>query len=167
MAVLDILTIPDPRLKEKAEKVTDIAAVQPLIDDMLETMYTTGNGIGLASIQVGRKEAVVVIDLSEERNQPLVLINPEIVRGDGKEMGQEGCLSVPEYYADVERYTSVVVEALDREGNPITIESDDFLAIAMQHEIDHLQGNLFIDYLSPLKRQMAAKKVKKHLKAMA
>ncbi|GHA36382.1 peptide deformylase [Photobacterium aphoticum] len=167
MAVLDILTIPDPRLKEKAEKVTDIAAVQPLIDDMLETMYTTGNGIGLASIQVGRKEAVVVIDLSEERNQPLVLINPEIVSGDGKEMGQEGCLSVPEYYADVERYTSVVVEALDREGNPITIESDDFLAIAMQHEIDHLQGNLFIDYLSPLKRQMAAKKVKKHLKAMA
>ncbi|GAL07232.1 peptide deformylase [Photobacterium aphoticum] len=123
MAVLDILTIPDPRLKEKAEKVTDIAAVQPLIDDMLETMYTTGNGIGLASIQVGRKEAVVVIDLSEERNQPLVLINPEIVSGDGKEMGQEGCLSVPEYYADVERYTSVVVEALDREGNPITIES--------------------------------------------
>ena len=165
MAVLEILTIPDPRLKIKAEAVTDIDAVQPLIDDMLETLYTTGNGVGLASTQVGRKEAVVVIDLSDERDQPLVLINPEVVSGDNKAMGQEGCLSVPEYYADVERYTSVVVNALDREGQPITIETDEFLAIVMQHEIDHLSGNLFIDYLSPLKRQMAAKKVKKHLKS--
>ena len=167
MAVLEILTAPDPRLKIKAEKVQDIESVQTLIDDMLDTLYATDNGIGLASTQVGRKEAVVIIDLSEDRNDPLVLINPEVVSGSNKELGQEGCLSVPDYYADVERYTSVVVTALDRQGNPITIENDEFLAIAMQHEIDHLSGNLFIDYLSPLKRQMAMKKVKKHLKANA
>ncbi|WP_025505928.1 peptide deformylase [Vibrio parahaemolyticus] len=167
MAVLEILSIPDPRLKVKAEKVTDVSTVQTLIDDMLETLYATGNGIGLASTQVGRKEAVVVIDISDERNDPLILVNPEVVSGENKALGQEGCLSVPEYYADVERYTSVGVSALDRDGNPITIESDEFLAIVMQHEIDHLSGNLFIDYLSPLKQKMAMKKVKKYVKAQA
>ncbi|ACY52937.1 peptide deformylase [Vibrio parahaemolyticus] len=167
MAVLEILSIPDPRLKVKAEKVTDVSTVQTLIDDMLETLYATGNGIGLASTQVGRKEAVVVIDISDERNDPLILVNPEVVSGENKALGQEGCLSVPEYYADVERYTSVVVSALDRDGNPMTIESDEFLAIVMQHEIDHLSGNLFIDYLSPLKQKMAMKKVKKYVKAQA
>lgn len=167
MAVLEILSIPNPRLKVKAEKVTDVSTIQTLIDDMLETLYATGNGIGLASTQVGRKEAVVVIDISDERNDPLVLVNPEVVSGENKALGQEGCLSVPEYYADVERYTSVVVSALDRDGNPITIESDEFLAIVMQHEIDHLSGNLFIDYLSPLKQKMAMKKVKKYVKAQA
>ncbi|MDF4872907.1 peptide deformylase [Vibrio parahaemolyticus] len=167
MAVLEILSIPDPRLKVKAEKVTDVSTVQTLIDDMLETLYATGNGIGLASTQVGRKEAVVVIDISDERNDPLILVNPEVVSGENKALGQEGCLSVPEYYADVERYTSVVVSALDRDGNPITIESDEFLAIVMQHEIDHLSGNLFIDYLSPLKQKMAMKKAKKYVKAQA
>ncbi|EGQ8679816.1 peptide deformylase [Vibrio parahaemolyticus] len=167
MAVLEILSIPDPRLKVKAEKVTDVSTVQTLIDDMLETLYATGNGIGLASTQVGRKEAVVVIDISDERNDPLILVNPEVVSGENKALGQEGCLSVPEYYADVERYTSVVVSALDRDGNPITIESDEFLAIVIQHEIDHLSGNLFIDYLSPLKQKMAMKKVKKYVKAQA
>ncbi|TOP66780.1 peptide deformylase, partial [Vibrio parahaemolyticus] len=155
------------RLKVKAEKVTDVSTIQTLIDDMLETLYATGNGIGLASTQVGRKEAVVVIDISDERNDPLILVNPEVVSGENKALGQEGCLSVPEYYADVERYTSVVVSALDRDGNPITIESDEFLAIVMQHEIDHLSGNLFIDYLSPLKQKMAMKKVKKYVKAQA
>ncbi|EJG0734388.1 peptide deformylase [Vibrio parahaemolyticus] len=167
MAVLEILSIPDPRLKVKAEKVTDVSTIQTLIDDMLETLYATGNGIGLASTQVGRKEAVVVIDISDERNDPLILVNPEVVSGENKALGQEGCLSVPEYYADVERYTSVVVSALDRDGNPVTIESDEFLAIVMQHEIDHLSGNLFIDYLSPLKQKMAMKKVKKYVKAQA
>ncbi|MCR9514983.1 peptide deformylase [Vibrio alginolyticus] len=167
MAILEILSIPDPRLKVKAEKVTDVSTVQTLIDDMLETLYATGNGIGLASTQVGRKEAVVVIDISDERNDPLILVNPEVVSGENKALGQEGCLSVPEYYADVERYTSVVVSALDRDGNPITIESDEFLAIVMQHEIDHLSGNLFIDYLSPLKQKMAMKKVKKYVKSQA
>ncbi|EGU29585.1 peptide deformylase [Vibrio ichthyoenteri ATCC 700023] len=167
MAVLDILTAPDPRLKIPATKVSDIESVQTLIDDMLDTLYATDNGIGLAATQVGSKEAIIIIDLSDERNDPLILINPEIVSGSDKAMGQEGCLSVPEYYADVERYTSVVVSALDRQGNPVTIENDEFLAIALQHEIDHLAGNLFIDYLSPLKRNMALKKVKKHLKQTA
>jgi len=165
MAVLEVLTAPDPRLKVQATPVTDIAAVQPLIDDLLDTLYATDNGVGLASTQVGRTEAVVVIDISEERNEPLVLVNPVVVSGENKQMGEEGCLSVPDYYAEVERFTSVVVTALDREGNELRIENDEFLAIAMQHEIDHLNGNLFIDYLSPLKRQMAMKKVKKFLKS--
>lgn len=167
MAILEILTAPDPRLKITAEKVTDIASIQILIDDMLETLYATDNGIGLASTQVGRKEAVVIIDLSDNRDEPLILVNPEVVSGENKAFGQEGCLSVPDYYAEVERFTSVVVSALDRDGNPITVESDEFLAIVMQHEIDHLSGNLFIDYLSPLKRQMAMKKVKKYVKSQA
>lgn len=164
MAVLPILTTPDPRLKYEAEQVTDFDKVQSFIDDMLDTLYSTANGIGLAATQVGRKEAVVVIDLSEARDQPLILVNPKVVCGKNREMRQEGCLSVPDYYADVERFTSVVVQAQDRVGNAIKVESDDFLAIVMQHEIDHLSGRLFIDYLSPLKRQMALKKVKKHIK---
>ncbi|KXF81689.1 peptide deformylase [Enterovibrio coralii] len=167
MAVLDILTASNPKLKRQAEKVTDFDAVQPLIDDLLETLYTTSNGVGLAAMQVGRLESVVVIDISEERDQPLVLVNPVVEQGQEKVMGQEGCLSVPDYYADVERFASVVVSAQDRHGNPITIESDDFLAIVMQHEIDHLNGTLFIDHLSSLKRQMAMKKVKKYEKEFA
>ncbi|MDK1286347.1 peptide deformylase [Pseudoalteromonas umbrosa] len=167
MAVLEILTAPDPRLKIKAKKVTDFDSVQSLIDDMLETMYATSNGIGLAATQVGREEAVVVIDISDERNDPLILVNPEVSEGKNKEKGQEGCLSVPDYFAEVERFTSVKVTAQDRDGNAIEIESDEFLAIVMQHEIDHLHGNLFIDYLSPLKQKMAMKKVKKYLKLHA
>lgn len=165
MAILDILTLPDPKLRTKAERVEDITAVQSLIDDMLDTLYTTENGIGLAATQVGRKEAIVIIDLSERRDQPLILINPEVISGTDKVFGQEGCLSIPDYYADVERYSSVVVSALDRHGNQLTMESSEFLAIVMQHEIDHLDGNLFIDYLSPLKQQMALKKVKKSIKS--
>ncbi|KID57060.1 peptide deformylase [Pseudoalteromonas luteoviolacea] len=167
MAVLEILTAPDPRLKTIAKKVTDFDAVQSLVDDMLETMYATSNGIGLAATQVGRDEAVVVIDISDERNEPIILINPEVSEGKNKEKGQEGCLSVPDYFAEVERFTSVKVIAQDRQGNPIEIENDEFLAIVMQHEIDHLHGNLFIDYLSPLKQKMAMKKVKKYLKLHA
>ncbi|EQB2601827.1 peptide deformylase [Aeromonas salmonicida] len=165
MAILDILTVPDPKLRIKAEQVEDITVVQSLIDDMLETLYMTENGIGLAATQVGRKEAIVIIDLSERRDQPLILINPEVISGTDKVFGQEGCLSIPDYYADVERYSSVVVSALDRHGNQLTMESSEFLAIVMQHEIDHLDGNLFIDYLSPLKQQMALKKVKKSIKS--
>jgi peptide deformylase len=166
MAILDILTIPDSRLRMKAEKVHDIQSVQTLIDDMMDTLYATDNGIGLAATQVNRQEAIVIIDLSEQRNQPLILINPEVISGADKVSGQEGCLSVPGYYAEVERHASVAVSALDREGVPMTIKSSDFLAIVMQHEIDHLHGNLFIDYLSPLKRQIALKKVKKHSKSV-
>jgi peptide deformylase len=127
-------------------------------------MYDTDDGIGLAATQVGSSAAVVVIDISENRDQPLVLINPKIIKGEERAKGQEGCLSVPGYYADVERYSKVTVEALDRQGEQMTIGSDDFLAIVMQHEIDHLKGTLFIDYLSSLKQKMALKKVKKTIK---
>ncbi len=164
MTVLNILTAPNEKLKQQAVEVSDVSQVQELIDDMLATMYNTEDGIGLAATQVGRSEAVVVIDNSEERNQPLVLINPEVVSGQDKVKGQEGCLSIPGYYADVERFSKVIVKALDRQGNAITVESDEFLAIVMQHEIDHLKGTLFIEYLSPLKQKMALKKVKKTLK---
>ena len=164
MAVLTILTAPNEKLLQNAKPVEEVSKVQALIDDMLETMYDTEDGIGLAATQVGRSEAIVVIDISDERNEPLVLINPVIVSGEERAKGQEGCLSVPGYYADVERYTNVTVSALDRAGEEITIQSDDFLAIVMQHEIDHLQGTLFIDYLSTMKKQMALKKVKKSLK---
>ncbi len=163
MAILDILTIPDERLRQKCVDVTDFDKVQTLIDDMLETMYATDNGIGLAAPQVGRKEAVLIMDLSPERNQPMVLVNPDIVEKARRVVNQEGCLSIPGYYADVERFEKVKVEAFDRYGKPVTVESEDFLSIVMQHEIDHLQGIIFIDYLSPLKRQMALKKVKKYL----
>ena len=163
MSILHILTAPNEKLKVKATEVKDVQLVQALIDDMLETMYDTEDGIGLASTQVGRSEAIVVIDISENRDQPLILINPKVVSGELKEKGSEGCLSVPGYRADVERFTSVTVEAIDRKGKNISIASDDFLAIVMQHEIDHLLGKLFIDYLSPLKKGVALKKVKKFL----
>ena len=164
MAVLTILTAPNEKLVQQAQPVKDVAMIQDFINDLLETMYDTEDGIGLAATQVGRSEAVVVIDISEKRNEPLVLINPEIVGGEERVKGQEGCLSVPGYYADVERYSKVTVKALNREGMEVRIESDDYLAIVLQHELDHLQGTLFIDYLSPLKKQMALKKVKKTIK---
>jgi peptide deformylase len=166
MSVLTILTAPNEKLLLQAQKVAEVSNIQDLIDDLLETMYDTDDGIGLAATQVGRSEAVVVIDVSDERNEPLILVNPVIVSGEEKAKGQEGCLSVPGYYADVERYSKVTVKALNREGKEITVESDEFLAIVMQHEIDHLSGKLFIDYLSPLKKQMALKKVKKTIKGL-
>ncbi|WP_105188976.1 peptide deformylase [Pseudoalteromonas sp. T1lg48] len=167
MAVLEILKAPNEKLKVQAKKVVNIEEVQTLIDDMLDTMYATDDGIGLAATQVGRCEAIIIIDISEERNSPLILINPKVVSGSNKEMGQEGCLSVPGYYADVERFTTVKVEGLDRNGKEVTVETDDFLAIVLQHEIDHLTGKLFIDYLSPLKQKVALKKVKKAVKTAA
>ncbi|MDP7593159.1 MAG: peptide deformylase [Litorilituus sp.] len=167
MAVLEILKAPNEKLKVTAEQVTDIEKVQRLIDDMLETMYSTKDGIGLAAAQVGRREAIIMVDISEERNSPLILVNPVVISGTNKEMGQEGCLSVPGYYADVKRFTTVQVKGLDRNGIEIVVESDDFLAIVLQHEIDHLKGKLFIDYLSPLKQQIALKKVKKVIKKVA
>ena len=129
MTVLTILTAPNDKLVKQAKPVADVSKIQGLIDDLLETMYNTEDGIGLAATQVGSSEAVVVIDISENRDEPLVLVNPEIISGEDKEKGQEGCLSVPGYYADVERYTKVTVEALDRDGKALTITSDDFLAI--------------------------------------
>ncbi|BET97958.1 peptide deformylase [Xenorhabdus taiwanensis] len=161
MAILEILTIPDERLRQKCVDVTDFDKIQTLIDDMLETMYSAG--IGLAAAQVGRKEAIAVIDISPNRDQPMVLVNPKIVEKERRVVNQEGCLSIPGYYADVERFEKIKVKAFDRLGQPITIESEDFLSIVMQHEIDHLHGIVFIDYLSPLKRKMALKKVKNQL----
>ncbi len=167
MAILEILKAPNDKLKVKAQNVSNIEQVQSLIDDMLDTMYDTDDGIGLAATQVGRNEAIIIIDISETRDSPLILINPEVIGGQNIEKGQEGCLSVPGYYADVERFTSVKVKGLDRSGKEVNIENDDFLAIVLQHEIDHLKGKLFIDYLSPLKQKMALKKVKKSAKAAA
>eukprot|EP00487_Bulimina_marginata_P010756 TRINITY_DN58_c0_g1_i12.p1 TRINITY_DN58_c0_g1~~TRINITY_DN58_c0_g1_i12.p1 ORF type:complete len:168 (+),score=38.68 TRINITY_DN58_c0_g1_i12:89-592(+) len=167
MAILEILKAPNDKLKVKAESVTNIEQVQGLIDDMLDTLYSTDDGIGLAATQVGSSEAIIIVDISETRDSPLILINPEVVSGDNIQKGQEGCLSVPDYYADVERFTSVTVKGLDRLGKEVTIENDDFLAIVLQHEIDHLKGKLFIDYLSPLKQKMALKKVKKAIKTAA
>ncbi|MFL0801543.1 MAG: peptide deformylase, partial [Agarilytica sp.] len=164
MAVLEILKAPNDKLKIRAEKVVDVERVQTLIDDMLDTMYATDDGIGLAATQVGRTEAIIVIDISAEKNSPLILINPAVVSGSNKEVGQESCLSVPGYYADVERFTTVKVEGLDRNGKEVVVENDDFLAIVLQHEIDHLEGKLFIDYLSPLKQKIALKKVRKAIR---
>ncbi|MBV7315257.1 peptide deformylase [Shewanella sp. NIFS-20-20] len=161
MAVLEILRVPDERLKRAAKPVKDVNAISSFIDDMLETLYQTEDGIGLASTQVGSLHSVIVIDLSEERNQPLVLINPEIVEQSGEYEGEEGCLSVPGYYAKVKRFERVKVKALDRQGQPLEIDTDEFLSIVLQHEIDHLQGKIFIEHLSKLKQQMALRKVKK------
>ncbi|MCZ4338679.1 peptide deformylase [Shewanella colwelliana] len=162
MSVLDILTIPDERLTRKATPVSDIAAVQPFIDDLIETMYHTDDGIGLAATQVGSPHAILVIDLSEERDDPLVLVNPEFVERSGEYIGEEGCLSIPGYRAKVARFEKVKVSALNREGQPIEIESDEFLSIVLQHEMDHLDGKVFIEHLSKLKQQIALKKVKKY-----
>lgn len=161
MAIMDILTVPDPRLKRKAKPVTEIEAVQSFIDDLLQTMYHTDDGIGLAATQVGSEHAIVVIDISEERNQPLVLINPQITESSGEFIGEEGCLSIPGYRSKVKRFESVTVSYLDRQGQAQTIHSDDFLAIVLQHEINHLHGKVFIEHLSRLKQEMALKKVRK------
>lgn len=164
MAVRDIVEIPDERLRVKYSRVESISAVHNLIDDMLDTLYATDNGIGLAAPQIGYKEAVLIIDISEQRNQPLILVNPVIVAAEGRIKSEEGCLSVPGVYAQVDRYKKVRVRALDREGFEIFVEDEDYLSIVMQHEIDHLHGKIFIDYLSPLKYQRAVKKLQKNRK---
>lgn len=144
MAVRAIIEIPDERLRVKCDPVTDIAAAQPLIDDLLDTMYSTDNGIGLAATQIGATLSVMVIDISENRDQPMVFVNPEIIESEGETSYQEGCLSVPEIYADVARFKRVKVKALDRDGKAFITDSDEFLAIVMQHEIDHLHGKVFL-----------------------
>ncbi|MEX6385386.1 peptide deformylase [Providencia hangzhouensis] len=145
----------------KCSPVTDFAAVQTLIDDLLDTMYSTDNGIGLAATQIAETKSIMVIDISENRDEPMVFVNPEIVESEGETSYQEGCLSVPEIYADVDRFLRVKVKAYDRHGKEFEVDSDEFLAIVMQHEIDHLHGKVFLDHLSPLKRNMLLKKLKK------
>lgn len=161
MAVREIIEIPDERLRIKCSPVTDFAAVQTLIDDLLDTMYSTDNGIGLAATQIAETKSIMVIDISENRDEPMVFVNPEIVESEGETSYQEGCLSVPEIYADVDRFLRVKVKAFDRHGKVFEVDSDEFLAIVMQHEIDHLHGKVFLDHLSPLKRNMLLKKLKK------
>ncbi len=161
MAILNILHFPDPRLRTRArpvERVDD--RIRHLVTDMLETMYDAP-GIGLAATQVDVHEQVVVIDTSEEKNQPLVLINPEITRREGVEEMDEGCLSVPGIYETVQRADRVAVRALDRDGNPFELEAEGLLAVCIQHEMDHLEGKLFVDYLSELKRQRIRRKLEK------
>ena len=162
MAILPILCYPDPRLHTVAKPVQQVDdRVRQLVSDMLETMYDA-HGIGLAATQVDVHERVVVIDVSEERNAPLVLVNPEIVwHSPEKHRGDEGCLSVPGIYDGVERADAVRVQALDAQGQERTIEASDLLAVCIQHELDHLQGKVFVEYLSPLKRNRIKSKMLK------
>jgi peptide deformylase len=167
MAILDILHFPDPRLRIKAEPVEVVDdELRRLIDDMFETMYQAP-GIGLAATQVNVHKRVIVIDVSDEKNEPLVLINPEILDDRGQEEMQEGCLSVPDYYDTVQRSEWVRVRALNRDGEPFELETDGLLAVCIQHEIDHLDGKLFVDYLSELKRKRVRKKLEKQAQANA
>jgi peptide deformylase len=161
MAILDILHFPDPRLRNKAKPVTQVDdRVRKLVDDMFETMYQAP-GIGLAAIQVNAPLRVITIDISEERDQPLALINPEILEKDGIEEMDEGCLSVPGVYEKVRRADHIRFRALNRDGEPFEMEAEGLLAVCVQHEIDHLDGKLFVDYLSSLKRQRIRKKLEK------
>jgi peptide deformylase len=161
MAVLKVLSFPDKRLRTKAKAVESVDdGVRAIMDDMLETMYEAP-GIGLAATQVDIHRQIVVIDISEEKDSPLYLVNPKITAKSGKEISEEGCLSVPEYYAEVERAEEVTVSALGYDGNSFELEADGLLAVCIQHELDHLQGKLFVDYLSPLKQQRVRKKLEK------
>ncbi|MFC6441701.1 peptide deformylase [Bowmanella sp. JS7-9] len=167
MAVLEVLRFPDERLRTVATAVEKVDAdIQQLIDDMFETMRDE-KGIGLAATQVNVHKRVVVMDVSEEQNNPLVFINPEIISKAGSTISEEGCLSVPNNYAKVDRAEQVTVRALDRDGNEFTLDAEGLLAVCIQHELDHLRGVLFVDYLSPLKRQRIRKKLEKEARLEA
>lgn len=167
MAKMKIFEIPEPVLRQKAEKVDAVdASIRKMLSDMLETMYA-GNGVGLAANQVGLLKRLVVIDCagSDEEPQPIKMVNPEIIaHSENKILHNEGCLSLPKEYADVERWETVTVRFWDENGIEKTLETDGLLSIAMQHEIDHLDGILFIDYLSKLKRDMLVKHLEKRRK---
>ncbi len=161
MSILDILHYPDPRLRNCAKPVEQFDdQLRELADNMLETMYHS-SGIGLAATQVGEAKRVVVIDVSEERDQPQFLINPEILSREGEEVSEEGCLSVPSIYEKVSRAERIRFRAQDRNGDPVEMDAEGLLAVCIQHEIDHLNGKLFIDHLSGLKRQRIRKKLEK------
>lgn len=161
MAILDILHFPDERLRRMAEPVVSVdGRVRQLIDDMFETMYDAP-GIGLAAVQVNVAERVIVVDVSDDRSQPLALVNPEITSLEGVEEMDEGCLSVPGVFEKVQRADAITVKALGRDGEPFEMRAEGLLAVCIQHEIDHLDGKLFIDYLSELKRQRIRKKLSK------
>ena len=165
MAVLEILEFPDPRLRTEAKPVKEVSsATRSLIDNMFETMYAAP-GIGLAANQVNVLKRVIVIDISQHKDQPLCLINPELISSSGIQKCEEGCLSVPGIYADVERASEIRVSAMDRNGEPFELDADEMLAVCIQHEMDHLEGKLFVDYLSLLKRQRVRKKLEKQQRA--
>jgi|TARA_B110000908_G_scaffold28061_1_gene32972 peptide deformylase len=162
MALLDILHFPDPRLRLKAVPVVTVDdSVRAIVSDMFETMYDA-LGIGLAATQVNIQQQIIVIDVSSEKDEPICLINPQIQTLEGSEEMQEGCLSVPGYFENVTRAERVVIEALDETGTKREIAADELLAVCIQHEMDHLEGKLFVDYLSPLKRQRLKKKLEKN-----
>ena len=167
MAKLPIIEFPDPRLRTVAKPVERVdESLRRLIEDMFETMYAAP-GIGLAATQVDFHQRLLVLDVSEDQSRPMVFINPEILAAEGSQTYQEGCLSVPGIYAEVKRADSIVVRFLDREGKQQELAAEDLLATCIQHEMDHLDGKLFIDYLSPLKREMVRKKLAKSRKHVA
>lgn len=165
LAVLDIVTYPDQRLNQVCRVVEEIdEETQAFIDDLVETLHSSSNGVGLAAPQVGDDRRIIACDIDFRSNgekNPLVLINPEIIEAEGEVLSEEGCLSCPEVTVDVPRAERVKVVALDRDGNPVEIESDDFLAIVLQHETDHLDGELIVNNLSSLKRKLYRRKLKK------
>jgi peptide deformylase len=161
MTKLVILEYPDPRLRKKAAPVTAVdAAVRQLADDMLQTMYAA-KGVGLAATQVDVHKRLIVLDVSEERDRPLVLINPELLTLEGSGPGEEGCLSLPGIYDKLTRATHIRVRALNLEGQSFEMDAEGLLAVCIQHEIDHLEGKLFVDYLSELKRQLIRRRLEK------
>lgn len=168
MSVLEILEFPDPRLRTKAQPVEQVDdGIRTIVEDMFETMYEA-QGIGLAATQVNIHQRIIVIDVSEERNEPQVFINPEItVLDESPDSYKEGCLSVPGFYEEVERPKRVKVEALNQQGEAFTLEPEGLLAVCIQHEIDHLEGKLFVDYISTMKRDRIRKKLEKQHRARA
>ncbi|MEE9333878.1 MAG: peptide deformylase [Granulosicoccaceae bacterium] len=164
MSVLEILIYPDTQLRKIASPVANVdGKTAEFVDNMLETMYDAP-GVGLAATQVGEHSRIVVIDVSEDGDSPLTLINPKILEFDGEAETQEGCLSIPEVYEKIKRPESVRVSAIDRSGEPFEMDADGLLACCIQHEIDHLNGKLFVDYLSPLKRNRIRKKMLKFIR---
>jgi peptide deformylase len=167
MAVRTVLTFPDERLRTVAASVEEVnEEIRTLVDDMFDTMKDE-KGIGLAASQIDVHMRVVVMDVSEEQNEPRVFINPEITKAEGSTISEEGCLSVPNNYAEIDRAARVTVKALDRDGKYFELEAEGLLAICIQHELDHLKGKLLVDYLSPLKRNRIKKKLEKEAKLAA
>jgi peptide deformylase len=168
MAILEILEYPDKRLRTIAKPVTEVTdKIRKIVDDMFDTMYEAP-GIGLAASQVDVHQRIVTMDLSEDKSEPLVFINPEVTVLDGElESMQEGCLSVPGFYEEVTRIEHCLVKALDRDGKPFELEARGLLAVCIQHELDHLEGKLMVDYLSPLKRNRIKSKLEKQQKLEA
>lgn len=162
MAILNVLRFPDERLRTKAADVAEVnEEIQKIVDDMIETMYDE-KGVGLAATQVNIHQRIVVMDVSDDADDPIVLINPEIIKKSEETfINEEGCLSVPGCYAKVTRHEFVTVKALDRDGKEFTLDGDELLSICIQHELDHLAGVLFVDYLSPLKRKRIQTKLEK------